>query len=282
MMPSSRELLQEPALQKIVTARAQSAHALLHQYLAGQGFFGCGRAALVDVGWSGTIQNNLARAFGDDPGFPELYGLYLALTEMPAVQRQHLPLTSHKEGLLYDYRVGEPSLLDRAPYWFEELFELAAQGPHGTTLGYAPHGDRVEAVLKEDDAARRPEANTRAAVAEIQRGILDYARAYGRFAELGNLSLERQIAEAKREVAHFIFKPSARSLAAVRALMHSADWGTDDQHPLLADDGLLSWLSQGRASIARFSGSFWKHGEARRLGGPLLNQLYHLYTWYKN
>ena len=37
--------------------------------------------ALVDVGWGGLIQDSLWRAFGSEPGFPDLVGLYVGLDQ---------------------------------------------------------------------------------------------------------------------------------------------------------------------------------------------------------
>src|SRR5438034_41271 len=55
-------LLDDEQFQARVRARAAQARTRLHGYLAQQGFFDSARVGLVDVGWSGSIQDCLQRA----------------------------------------------------------------------------------------------------------------------------------------------------------------------------------------------------------------------------
>ncbi len=64
-----------------VERASREAHDRLAGYLMQQNFFAGGRVAIVDVGWGGLMQENLHRAFGCQPGFPEIIGFYLGVDE---------------------------------------------------------------------------------------------------------------------------------------------------------------------------------------------------------
>jgi predicted HAD superfamily hydrolase len=79
-----RRLLDDAALQSLIDERARAARARLKRYFVAEGLAQAKRPALVDIGWSGTIQNNLARAFAGDPELAPLDGIYFALKHLSA------------------------------------------------------------------------------------------------------------------------------------------------------------------------------------------------------
>jgi hypothetical protein len=76
---ASRRLVEDAELQRLVAARAAVARARLRAYLAQEGIFRERAVGLIDIGWGGTIQDALERAFADDPAWPEVHGLYFGL-----------------------------------------------------------------------------------------------------------------------------------------------------------------------------------------------------------
>jgi hypothetical protein len=268
--PLVEKLLAHQPLQREVASRAAEARALLRRYLAQENFFGAGPAALVDIGWHGTIQNNLARAFGADPDFPELRGIYFGLIR-DAFEPYAPRAVGRKEGVVARYD-RTTRLRDRAPFYFLEIFETAARAPHGTTLRYEERAGRVEPVLKESGGSRAAERSAEEAVQALQAGVLECANDW----RPGALDREAVLARLER----FVFFPTRDELHAVRTLEHTDDWGFESfdalvpQHLMRPHKNPLRWLDVLKRA-------YWKPGFVHHSGGPLLARLYHAYASLK-
>ena len=66
---------------------------LLRQYLKQKGFFDVASVAIVDVGWRGSIQDNIARCVG---GEVEIRGYYCGLNNKARISKGN-----QKEGLIF-------------------------------------------------------------------------------------------------------------------------------------------------------------------------------------
>ena len=75
-------VLYDPEITWRVRVAARKARRCLGEYLAQECFFQGGCVALVDVGWSGLMQESLRRAFGGRSGFPEMVGMYSGINAM--------------------------------------------------------------------------------------------------------------------------------------------------------------------------------------------------------
>lgn len=149
---------------------------MLSDYLDQFGLAQVSKAAFVDVGWVGTIQESLALTFRPEKEIPALHGYYMALLDRASVSVQQTA-QSKLNGIFFDYRTDrEPAIIDR----FTELFENAARAPHESTIGYRRTFDgTVVPVLKPSEKDTKPRAAEDAAlVASLQSGILEYAEAY--------------------------------------------------------------------------------------------------------
>jgi hypothetical protein len=260
-------LLADERLQGEVRARGDAARALLRRYLEQHGFFASARAALVDIGWSGTIQDNLTLAFANDAAWPALRGLYFAFLDRRRLD-PHAGVAASIEGTVSDWR-RERTLAGRAVFFFLELFEQASRAAHGTIIGYVDQGGEVVALLKEAGADHAAERDTDAAVAEIQRGILD---AIGE--PRPALSIEEDRADAHRRLERLIFAPEPDEIEAIARLVHTDDWG---QHSFssLRPRRVAPWrLDAWRAELAR---ARWKPGFVRVTAGPWVARLYRAY-----
>jgi hypothetical protein len=271
--PRTRRLLADARLQAIVAERAKAVRVTLKRYLAGEGLVGAERPALVDIGWSGTIQNNLERALAGDPEITPLDGLYFALKRSPLPGNDD-PST-RKEGVIADFR-RDAGLPGTAVFHFLELFEQAARSDHGTTLGYAERNGRVVAITKEDGPDREAERRTWQAIAELQEGVLAYA---SEFAPPADPPAERR--RIQRELERFIFSPTAQEIEAVAALSHTDDWGAESHRGLVGQEGPAG-LFRPRRWLRTFHRSMWKPAFLLRTGGPLLARAYAEYIRRKD
>ncbi len=169
------------ALSRQSTAPSNEAQReLLDEYLSGRGFWGAGqRVALVDIGWRGTIADNLRQTFGSRSDFPQLCGWYFGWRgrNEAAYSCAELDEALLDEGLLFDAR-RDPTISAAAAQCLP-LWEEAAKAPHGATLGYARTETEVVPVFADSrHPGRAAEIQSQPALAAMQRGILDFAAAY--------------------------------------------------------------------------------------------------------
>mgnify|MGYP005840486219 CR=1 FL=1 len=110
---------------------------LLLRYLAARGFGMERRPTLiVDIGWRGTIQDNLALILPDTT----IHGCYLGL--QPLLNEQ--PPNVVKFSFGPDANTDGPSAA--LPIRYVPALEMLTNSPEGSVVGYEEHGDRVVAV----------------------------------------------------------------------------------------------------------------------------------------
>jgi predicted HAD superfamily hydrolase len=166
-----QKFLQNPNFLSLFKNERDLQRRLLYEYLDQFGFWQISDAAIVDVGWVGTIQESLAKAFSENEKMPSLHGYYMALLQrasVPVLETQHLK----QHAIFFDYRTERnPAIIDR----FTELLENAARAPHGSTIGYRRTSDAaIVPVLK----PMPEETHDSSLIASLQAGILEYAQAY--------------------------------------------------------------------------------------------------------
>jgi predicted HAD superfamily hydrolase/glycosyltransferase involved in cell wall biosynthesis len=145
----------EPLLKK-----AQAERQLLLEYLDSIGFFDRSQAVIVDVGWSGSIQNSLQKILDRErQSHPKVHGLYLGVDG-------HVPLKDAKTGYLFD---GDRSAF--APYI--NLIELLTSSPEDSIVRI--HRDEKSGALTAMRARQtEEEAQRHAVVRQIQQGIMEF------------------------------------------------------------------------------------------------------------
>jgi hypothetical protein len=265
------------ALDAFDTERAR-ARSLLRDYLARLGLFQGGRVALVDVGWTGSMQDNLVRAFGDEPGFPEVRGLYLACADRAA------PVApgSTKEGFLADVRRGRAE--DADVFRNASLFEVAATPGHGTTAGYrrGRHGEVVP-VLAPHSVEQRNHAGGQRRTQEI---VYAYARALARLRPAFPFTAEELRPGALHALMRYVRYPTGREAREFLAYSHVEGFGvhevtTFDVAPSAAELARRP-VSALAEALRRFRTNRWREGAVRRSGVPLANLVYDAWWTARN
>ncbi|MGI9029549.1 MAG: hypothetical protein ACR2HP_06125 [Ilumatobacteraceae bacterium] len=138
-----RSFLERPRVQDAVLGRAREQRLLLDEYLDGRQF-GPERAVVVDVGWRGTIQDNLCLVRPNCL----IHGVYLGL--FPFLNPQ--PPNARKSAVVFDGNRAEPFGHADPPAVIEAPFTALVPSP----VGYRRHGDGVVAELQvEHDRADR-------------------------------------------------------------------------------------------------------------------------------
>ncbi|WP_299406692.1 hypothetical protein [Acaryochloris sp. IP29b_bin.148] len=276
--PKLLTFLSDMEMQAEVRKYHQQASDNLRTYLAQCQFWGLNRkVALVDIGWSGTIQDNLVRAFNHLEDFPLLHGLYFGRKDKRAFLKYSNSL-SH--GLIYDSR--NKNINAESIDIFPEIFEQAAGAPHASTLGYEQIEGKVQPIFKSTQQySRQVEMASDKVIAVMQQGILDFAHQYGQLLSDQSFTADqchsfvlalitRHISFPTYEEAHHI---------ATQIGQQAQDKG-EDKVCKLAITSAEFWPVFLKGNIKKvlnlFKQSSWRAGSFRLLRIPGLNTIYQI------
>ncbi|AWB46184.1 hypothetical protein DCC85_19805 [Paenibacillus sp. CAA11] len=263
-------------VQKLIEAQKETEIDLLKKYLTQLGFFGLRKKAVfVDIGWSGTIQHNIGRAFIDDEYFPHLFGYYFGRNFDYHLRYLMHPKLLFEPGYSYDFEhFKETDFITEFP----QLFEQAATAPHGSTIGYEEKEGRIIPVLKQEGEDRKTEEKQNYIIQQIQKGILDYV---DEFVELNNsvyLDYNAVKKTALDSVERFIRNPRPAEVRIFEQLNHSEDWGASNSLQLVAKNiGWTTLFSKNRMK-SKLGQAFWKQGS---LVNSKIPGLVHLYNYWR-
>lgn len=269
-----RSLLEDETFRERVRHAAEHRRAVLRSYLTSEHILGAdGRTALVDIGWRGTIQSTLLRAYPElcEEARP-LVGYYLGLWDDGITRAPEHPALKH--GVLCDLRRGRT--LDEGAAWhLAFLFESVCRAPHSPVVGYARGDDgSVAPVLAPDDwPARAAERRSEAAREPIRAGISAFVDSQA--ARLLALECADEPAARRRVQARLrrlAFFPSAAELSVASGLYHTetaaAHWSTS----LLGQAPVRPWMAP-RRWLAGLSAP-WRGGYVALTGGRLMSTAY--------
>ena len=211
--------------QTLERRRAQST-LLLERYLEQEGFFTEGGKIFCDVGWNGTIQINVTRAFGSRLDFPALYGAYFGRHESEVYDYSSVQMLP---GFAMDCSRKDED--EQAMSGVQPLFEIAAAASHPSTIGYQLHGDKVVPVFGPETPRQYLEARH-----ALRQGVRDYVGAFAETYPKHEINPDFLRREAIRRVVRLIRRPTAEEARAVAALKHSLDWGQEDTMASLVSD----------------------------------------------
>lgn len=129
-------LIEDTAFRQTVLAELAKRRTLLLEYLAQNGIDATTQQVVIaDIGWRGTIQDNLARLLPD----VQWHGLYLALFKFLNPQ----PNNVSKSAYLFDCNEGRDSEDDLTP---QAPVEMLFNSDSGSVVGYRREADRVVAI----------------------------------------------------------------------------------------------------------------------------------------
>lgn len=168
--PELWKLFETPAFVEDVKIALESQTALLLSYLNESGIKECDRVGVVDIGWRGTIQDNMALLFPD----VHFHGMYLGLRQIINSQ----PSNVSKAAYGPDENVScEPSSL----FTNFSAMELLCSSPCGSVIGY--HTSKDGRTIPERHADKQENAAFGEFVTPFQEGILLAARRWQSYLE---------------------------------------------------------------------------------------------------
>lgn len=131
----------------ILYDKCKTANDLLKKYILQGISINEDRIAIVDVGWKGTIQDNIYFALGEQY---TVQGFYLGIENI-TLRESNLNI---KEGLLFSL-IPTFSTYYAVLDFETHLIEQLLVAPHGSTYGYEEHNGIVQPILEEYYAADR-------------------------------------------------------------------------------------------------------------------------------
>ncbi|HUB08018.1 MAG TPA: HAD family hydrolase [Myxococcales bacterium] len=273
----------DPAVQAIFTRHQAAARAAFLDYLRRKRLLPQESVLVVDIGWKGSMIDNLALAIEGEEGAPRVEGLLFAAQE--DISQEICP----KRGFFCHAPDRDPlaaSVLEAIP-----LFEIHATPNHGSVVGYERRGNRVRAVTHYLPEERE---NWRSSLREGQAGIhdwfADYLAARPLLATAYDHSPEEWLPYWQDRIRRLVQYPTAAEVEAFMRLRHVESFGAFAVRTF-ADEG-PSWNQRAQASpplravdgaYRAFRFSVWPAGLLRRMNLGLLQPAYGVYdAWHRS
>jgi FMN phosphatase YigB (HAD superfamily) len=201
-------ILADKAVEPAIMAAAQRRRALVIAYLQQEGLLDGTPFAIVDIGWRGRLQRALHTILvgGGLLDAADLVGYYLGM---------FTPLAAMPWGVI-------ETCLSAGKSYYASLIEFFTAADHGSTLGYARVGARIEPVL--DHA---PDAASRADIVLQQEGITAFAatllRALRRpICDPAELA-DAVVAAGAGALERMVYRPSTEEAEIFGGVQHSPD-----------------------------------------------------------
>jgi hypothetical protein len=280
--PAKELNLKEPLLQEALETGIQAKRREILDYLAAVGFPQTDSALVVDIGWRGTIQDNLAHIRPD----VNFHGLYLAL--FPRLNRQ--PPNVTKQGLMADREVEDTAVARRRLAQVLP-FEMLSNGAGGSVKGYR-EGKPVLEVSHGEDAVYLKFTRY------VQDGVVQEVRRLGAAVRNGTLKESELLEQAKVVWDEIVDNPSPLFVDALLSLEHNETFGAGSfiKYGAGITWGLMLeslWSRKARARLLIETGGLpWKRQLRRHPGisrslkawllvEPAAKKLYKTLRWVK-
>ncbi len=217
------------------------------------------KIAIVDIGWRGTIQDNICYLF---PNY-DIYGYYLGL--IPFLNEQ--PKNSFKFGFLNESPDCELMLRNVTP------LEMLSNSPNGSTIGYENGIAKRKKEKYEDDIFYE---YTKYA----QDGILDMVKVYCDILKIHALTSDAFKEDAFNKLKLLVRYPRKDLAEVYFTLKHNEEFGVGafvDKHtefrPLLFFKALL-FRKKRRELIDFLNGTSWPQGYLVKYNLNYANKIY--------
>jgi FMN phosphatase YigB (HAD superfamily) len=243
------KLLGSDDFQRMVREKSGAARGLLRDYLAGIGFMGKKKVAVVDANAEGLTQSILDMIFADDTGYPAVSRYYFNLVTLD-IEKAGINVDLSKViGVVSDWR--RDSKNEQGPFQLLGMFiELFSHPNHGVAVGYKRVGGRIVPVFR-----KTPQESEYPLTSQGLQGILSYARDYGTYHGLHNYRCDQLLDYVKDNIRQWIWYPPKRDVEAVRDLFLTSDWPIEINHRLI--EPIKGWDMVTIRSLRRKVASSW-------------------------
>lgn len=169
------------------------------------------KIAIVDIGWRGTIQDNLSYLLPTH----EIKGYYVGL--IPFLNEQ--PVNTVKRGYLNGYRQFD--LL----FKYVMPFEMISNSPNGSTIGYEYKGQQIQAIRKKE---KEEDQVYYQYIEKIQHDVIKDIAPISRTTNGGMYIAGSLRAQACNILSNYILYPPRATANAYFSLKHNEEFGIGD------------------------------------------------------
>jgi O-antigen biosynthesis protein len=209
-------IIKGAAFTRLAQEAISAQRVLLQTYLAQRGFEVSGKINLiVDIGWRGSIQDNLSRLCNG-----HVHGCYLGLFGFLNPQ----PLNGSKSAWLFDFNVAKPQFGDIEVAPIEMLFNSLG----GSVSGYVRNPDDSVSSVKKSNAAE--EGVFLSATRLIQDGIMDAVPDCVDFVSIRGLTSGDILHAGWNAFEGLLRTPTPEFAAAFFSLSHNEVFGTGEYY----------------------------------------------------
>jgi len=222
------KLLESNELKKIVRRKSAEARELLRDYLAGIGFMGKKKVAVVDANAEGLTQSILDMIFSDDISYPAVRRYYFNLLTLNVKSRTGTNLDlSRVTGVVSDSRRDSEN--EQRPFRLMGMFiELFAHPNHGVTVGYRTVNGKTIPVFR-----KTPQESEYPLTSQGLNGILSYAHDYGVYYRMHNYRCEQLLEDMKGNIKQWVVHPPKRDAKVLKDFFLTSDWPIQSNHRLM-------------------------------------------------
>jgi HAD superfamily hydrolase (TIGR01549 family) len=248
-----RRLVESEDFQRMVREKSNEAKRLLRDYLAGIGFMGKRKVAVVDANAEGLTQSILDTIFSDDTGYPAVRRYYFNLLTLNVDTASIQSELSDALGIVTDWRSDSSDA--QAPFrLFGLLLELFCHPNHGVTVGYRRVGEKVVPIFR-----KTPQEAQYHLTSQGLQGILAYARDYGAYYGLHNYTGTQLLRDMKTNVRRWVSHPPKMDAETLKDLVFTSDWPIETNHRLI--EQISAWDVVTIVPFRRkVGGSAWPEG----------------------
>lgn len=224
----------------VLTAEKEKKKRLLYRYLAGKGFAEeeKKKIGIVDIGWRGTIQDNLCYLYPDY----EITGFYIGLQQFLSPQ----PSNSRKYGYINPYPLSGMILMFVTP------MEMLCNSPNGSTLAYEEKDGCAYAVKQKE---KQENAVFFQYTGNRQQEILAGMEQYCRLADRKKQTAKQRNKKAYRALYQFAAWPDQETANAYFSLKHNEAFGMGCSLDKRKIPGLRQF---GKMLIGSYKKGAWK------------------------
>lgn len=238
-------LLQEEAFQEEVKRQTQESNEAMQRYFGEAGLFDHKNIAIVDIGWSGTIQRFLFEAISHRPDCPNCFGLLFGATRGIAYPESN---KNTLRGIMYDRQGFD--LAGSTLFYAQDVFEEACRAPHPTLNGYQLTKDGYTLIFRAtDDEMGKAEQEQDRYFAPLQQGILDSAERFAAAAALLDFTFEDWKPWVNYLLLTKLAFPRAREVANIKHRHHLDDFHGSKKPIANSGKGLVPLWSQTQSQL---------------------------------
>jgi len=221
------KLMESIELKEIIRRESAQARELLREYLAGIGFMGKKKVAVVDANAEGLTQTILDMIFSDDTSYPAVRRYYFNLLTLNVDTVGTKPELSDALGIVTDWRSDSSN--EQVPFrLFALLIELFCHPNHGVTVGYKRVSGRTVPIFR-----KTPQEREYPLTSQGLQGMLAYARDYGTYYGLHNYPGTQLLGDMKSNMVQWVLHPPKTDAGSLRDLSFTSDWPIETNHRLM-------------------------------------------------